>query len=516
MTCEEVQASFVFYLDDEVTPSERTLIEQHLAGCETCRRELAALSAARASTNWALQRLAEPAVPSSLAWDRLQMRLAKSAPSSPAKHSVWRPRLAQGTGHTLIDILKGIQPMRKRILIPALAAMLAIALVAAVLLRNVAPVSAQQVLDRAQAQLAAAQTPGISHLRVEVYQNLQALSLGQADTRRTIESYSDSQTGYFRSVTTDNASGRVTDANAYDGSYVYTHRFPDQAVVTATNEVASPITVYRSPQSGHKIAGASSLSTVPMSAEEAFKVMRNNPSTTVSEATWGDGRAVYVLRSEQPVKMISGTLTLTPIGVSELYFDAQTYEMLQSSTATSRDGQEIMLSSTRILVNETLPAGSPVAWDLSDVQGITLVDDPQGEQGDYLPEVITAQELASHTQTAYLLKTVPEGFTLEISAPPHQPADQTFLYVITYRNAAGDYFVFSPTNGEVNLTIPVSGTYQTKAGLTLSFLDEQTESGQTVVTSAYIGTPKGNSYFLNSTLPLERIKALAEDLVPVK
>lgn len=204
------------------------------------------------------------------------------------------------------------------------------------------------------------------------------------------------------------------------------------------------------------------------------------------------------------------------LGVSELYFDAQTYEMLQSSTATLRDGQEIMLSSTRILVNEMLPAGSPVTWDLSDVQGITLVDDLQGEHGDYLPEVITAQELASHTRTAYLLKTLPAGFALEISAPPRQPADQPFLYVITYRNAAGDYFVFSPTNGEVNFTVPVSETYQTKAGLTLSFLDEQKESGHTVVTSAYIGTPNGGSYFLDSTLPLERIKALAEDLVLVK
>jgi hypothetical protein len=510
MTCEEVQALFVFYLDDEVTPSERILIQQHLAGCEICRRELAALSDVRATTGRALQGLAASATPSPLAWDRLQMKLAKSAPPSPQQHAVWRSRPAQGVPHTLIDDLKGTQLMQKRIYIPAFAALLAIALVAAFLLHNAAPVSAQQVLERAQAQLTAAQAPGISHLRTENYQNLQMLAPGQADTRRTIESYSNFQNGYYRSVTTDSASGRVVDANAYDGSYIYTHIASEQPATGGS------ITVYRSPQSGHKIAGTSNLGTVPSSAEETFQSVRDNPNATVSEATWDDGRKVYVLRSEHPVKVLSGKTVETPMGVSELYFDAQTYEILQSRTIVSRDGQDVVLNSSRVLVNETLPANSPVVWNLSDVRGINLVDDPKGEHADYLPEVISAQELAAHTRTAYLLKTQPAGFALEISAPPQQPSDQPFLYVITYRNADGDYIVFSPIDAEMMLTDQVSETYQTKAGLVLSVLDQHVEYGPKIPTMVYVKAPTGVSYYMNSSLPLERVKALAEDLVPVK
>jgi len=38
MKCHQVSALLVAYLDGEVTPSERILIEAHLAGCDTCRR----------------------------------------------------------------------------------------------------------------------------------------------------------------------------------------------------------------------------------------------------------------------------------------------------------------------------------------------------------------------------------------------------------------------------------------------------------------------------------------------
>lgn len=45
MKCQEVNELLVAYLDNEVTPSERTLIQAHLAGCDACQEELAALSA---------------------------------------------------------------------------------------------------------------------------------------------------------------------------------------------------------------------------------------------------------------------------------------------------------------------------------------------------------------------------------------------------------------------------------------------------------------------------------------
>jgi anti-sigma factor RsiW len=52
MTCAERRAELVAYLDQELGPAERTELETHLAGCETCRTALAAerrLSGALAS-----------------------------------------------------------------------------------------------------------------------------------------------------------------------------------------------------------------------------------------------------------------------------------------------------------------------------------------------------------------------------------------------------------------------------------------------------------------------------------
>jgi anti-sigma factor RsiW len=55
MKCQEVNRLLVVYLDDEVTPSERTLIRAHLAGCDTCQQELAAPSALHSRVSQFLQ-----------------------------------------------------------------------------------------------------------------------------------------------------------------------------------------------------------------------------------------------------------------------------------------------------------------------------------------------------------------------------------------------------------------------------------------------------------------------------
>ncbi len=79
MKCQEVNKLLVAYLDNEVTPSEHTLIRAHLARCDTCQRELAALSALQSRVSQFLKVRAAQATPSPHAWSRLQARLAREA-----------------------------------------------------------------------------------------------------------------------------------------------------------------------------------------------------------------------------------------------------------------------------------------------------------------------------------------------------------------------------------------------------------------------------------------------------
>jgi len=99
MKCREVNELLIAYLDDEVTPSERTLIQTHLAGCDFCRKDLAALSATQDCVSRSLQVRAAQAVPSPQAWSRLRARLAGEAPPSPSWLPAWLQRLAPGVGH---------------------------------------------------------------------------------------------------------------------------------------------------------------------------------------------------------------------------------------------------------------------------------------------------------------------------------------------------------------------------------------------------------------------------------
>ena len=96
MNCREVQERLVAYLDGEVAPSERELIQAHLAGCDACRRELAALSATRSRVSRFLQMKAAQAAPSPQAWSRLQARLSKKAP-----RKLWPQRLVPSVWHKM-------------------------------------------------------------------------------------------------------------------------------------------------------------------------------------------------------------------------------------------------------------------------------------------------------------------------------------------------------------------------------------------------------------------------------
>ena len=64
--------------------------------------------------------------------------------------------------------------------------------------------------------------------------------------------------------------------------------------------------------------------------------------------------------------------------------------MLGNQVTVEKDGQEVLISSQRILADEILPAETRVAWDLSDLPGVKIVDDPGEEHN--LPEVTPSKQ----------------------------------------------------------------------------------------------------------------------------
>lgn len=121
MKCQEVNRLLLAYLDNEVTPSERMLIQAHLAGCDTCQQELAALSALQSRVGQFLHIRAAQATPSPQAWSRLQARLAEEArPPLP-----WLPKRPQrptpGAGR--IHKILGGMTMKKGLAFAAIAAL---------------------------------------------------------------------------------------------------------------------------------------------------------------------------------------------------------------------------------------------------------------------------------------------------------------------------------------------------------------------------------------------------------
>src|SRR5215211_8542727 len=98
-SCGQVQSLLVPYLDGEVTPSERTLIQTHLSNCTVCQQEFTLLFTARSRVRSMLQRRAIYAVPSREAWNRLEAKLPKVQESflpeadqpSSSKFQAWFP-----------------------------------------------------------------------------------------------------------------------------------------------------------------------------------------------------------------------------------------------------------------------------------------------------------------------------------------------------------------------------------------------------------------------------------------
>jgi hypothetical protein len=507
MNCNEVQKSLVYFLEGEIAAAEAQRIRQHVSECEACRRELATLTSVRYNIAQALQSRARQVQPSSEAWSNLEARLAKEARPSPTKLSVWITRLAPGGIAAATPLLQGENRMRTRTIVTAVTAVAALAVFAIFMVKNVTPVSAQQILERAYDVQSVSSSQGIQHISVESSYTTYNTEKEPTLIKTLLENYYDYQTGNHRSVISNIDTGEVMDAYAYDGNYSYSG--------TRAENAEGPLTIYRVPQPREKISQQDRPTSFVEPTRKMFEDALKNPDLKIiGKEPWSDNQTAYILSFNQPTKMVMDNYVVQISGTVTMSFDADTYQLLETKHTFQKDGKEELASLQKYLVDEMLPMDTQVAWDLSDLNGVTIVDDPNGEKGDMLPEIITPQELATHTQ-GFLLDAIPEGFTLEITAPPRQENESVYIYIASYRNEADDYFVIQTVGNRAEVLFMESEyteTYKTASGLEIKYRMDEDLPGDRQITSALVTTPDDIVYGINSTLPLEQFKALLEHL----
>jgi hypothetical protein len=224
--------------------------------------------------------------------------------------------------------------------------------------------------------------------------------------------------------------------------------------------------------------------------------------------------------SYQTQKTTNGQAEKTYTGSMTMVFNTQTYRLLETQTAIRQDGKDIVIDSARFLVDEALPAGSKVAWDFSDLKGAAIVDEAQTTQpADPQFETLSEHELALRAK-AYVLKTIPAGFTMKITAVANQPKDQDYAYEVDYDNAAKENFglqavgVMTPGFIESNF---YDGSYKAASGLVINYSTSGSSSQSSQEhTSAMLTAPNGQSFLLISTMTRAQVQTLVDDLVPAK
>lgn len=103
MKCREARELLVALSNDEVTRSERLLVQAHLAGCPTCRAEFEALAEVRRRLTAGLKTSAAGASPPTQAWAGIQGRLAPRARIGPTRRRLIPAlRLASGAAMALV------------------------------------------------------------------------------------------------------------------------------------------------------------------------------------------------------------------------------------------------------------------------------------------------------------------------------------------------------------------------------------------------------------------------------
>jgi hypothetical protein len=498
---------------DDFTPSPefekklRTAVSAPSADTEFVRRLRAQVMAASAEASQEPTRKNHRFAPAAL---------LKKAQSSSKRFSTWFSRLASGASHPTTNPApsKGSETMRNRMLLPALVAVITLAVVAFFTLHPTSTVSAQQILDRASAaQTAAASAQGIGHTRIEIYQNFQPLGGENAGTK-TVDSYTYPATGQYRVVTQD-AAGKVTDAFAIDRSFTYSTKEAGNGALTIYRTPLTQDDLRKQQAADPATASQAGPGDPAASTKALFDQFNNNPRVALEGMEKrADGTQVYVLvdRNYHTQKALNGQDEKTYTGSVKMIFNAQNYQLVESQTTIRQDGKDILIDAARFLVDEVLQVETHIAWDLSDLKGATLVDEKaQPEQSAPQFGTLSEHELASRTRDGYVLKTLPAGFTLKIVAVDNQPKDQPYQFEVNYATEAGETFglqaigAMDPGFVETNF---YDGSYKTANGMVLYY----SISGS----SAILALPDGNCFLLTSSLTRERVQTLVEDLVPAQ
>ena len=111
------------------------------------------------------------------------------------------------------------------------------------------------------------------------------------------------------------------------------------------------------------------------------------------------------------------------------------------------------------------------------------------------------------------MKTIPEGFDLELTAPPRQDNESSYVYIAAYRTPDNaDYFVIQAGGTPVLLPEDTEEVFTTTAGLVLQFMPESATPDEKHYQYAVVKAPDGADFMISSTLPRGRVKALAEEL----
>ncbi len=399
---------------------------------------------------------------------------------------------------------RNLKPMKLQTKLSILLAVIMAAVIAVYMAGNVTTVSAQQILTRASA----AQTlplHGIWHTRIHVYQNQSMLSGDHPGTTTINDDFLDTESGKYRFVSQD-STGKIMQANAFDGTYIYTgiRQGPGGDLLEVTRTKLDP---QRDKKTGLTDSAAS--------AKALFDTFKNNPRVRVAaQKTWSDGTPVYVLVDDntQTQKGTNGSIFT---GSMRMIFNADTYQLVESQTTVRKDDQDIVIDEAQWLVNEVLPEGNPVAWDLSDLKGITIVADSgkaSAEQAPVKVETLTEQELATHTKAFYVLKPLPGGYSENIIAVVDQPKDQDYQFEINYSGPDGETFGLQAV-GKMDPGFVASsfydGSYKATSGLEIHYSPSHPNGG----TSAMLIDPDGNGFLLISSLPREKVQELVETLV---
>lgn len=101
MNCNDVSKLLASYLANEVSSSEKKLVQNHLAACEACQKKMMTLAALQSRIRQTLQQQAAEAAPSQQTWSRLQAQMEFPAhvghPSVPLSWlTSWKTKMSIG------------------------------------------------------------------------------------------------------------------------------------------------------------------------------------------------------------------------------------------------------------------------------------------------------------------------------------------------------------------------------------------------------------------------------------